>query len=514
MHKINTLTGVFDVNCLKWILKSKKHVMYSPVFDDPNNNNFNLERTDEERLKSLISILNGHEEFIIDLNGKIVSSNLEAVTITGYEEWEVIGKSIDLIYTRQDIEAHRVEEDLLLAAKNVDYTTTDFKIKKHGDKFLAKTQFTAIYNIDGELNGYRITLSDATHNALYKLRTRIIQDEYTNLFNNPYVGVFKVNFDNLTFLKLNHKALDILGLNSDTYKLRDIFSEETAFTEFVDKLVSFRQVDNFIFKVKHKYLSVYASITCMLFFEDRYVEGVIKDVSENWRQVIELQKLKAELDTFLYRASHDIRAPLTTILGLTNLIKSDKTGTINELLEYAKLIEDRVAYLDKVLKDLSDISYNNVYSIKVQPISLDKLINRILDPLKYEYPQIQVIHDQQESDLIFSDMARLKVILSNVIINGFKYHKPVSINPFIRISYLITNSAVSITVEDNGVGIDQNYLSHVFDIFFKLNTDGTGSGLGLFVTKSMVDRLGGQISIESGSLSGTIVRITIPNCKK
>jgi PAS domain S-box-containing protein len=487
--------------------------MYSPVFDDPNNNNFNLERTDEERLKSLISILNGHEEFIIDLNGKILSSNLEAVTITGYEEWEVIGKSIDLIYTRQDIKAHRVDEDLLLAAKKADYTTTDFKIKKHGDQFLAKTKFTAIYNIDGELNGYRITLSDATHSALYKLRTRIIQDEYANLFNNPYVGVFKINFDSLTFLKLNQKALDILGLSSDTYKLRDIFSEETAFTEFINKLVSFRQVDNFIFKVRHKYLSVYASITCMLFFEDRYVEGVIKDVSENWRQVIELQKLKAELDTFLYRASHDIRAPLTTILGLTNLIKSDKTGTINELLEYAKLIENRVAYLDKVLKDLSDISYNNVYSIKVQPISLDKLINRILDPLKYDYPQIQVLHDQQENDLIFSDLTRLKVILSNVIINGFKYHKPVSINPFIRISYLITNSVVSITVEDNGVGIDQNYLSHVFDIFFKLNTDGTGSGLGLFVTKSMVDRLGGQIFIESGSLSGTIVRITIPNCK-
>lgn len=488
--------------------------MNAPIFDDLSSDNFNLERNDGERLKSLTSILNGHEEFIVDVNGKIVSSNLEAVTITGYEEWEVMGKSIGMIYPREDVEARRVEEDLLITAKKVDYTTTDFKIKKHGDKFLAKTQFTAIYNIDRELSGYRITLSDATHNALYKLRTRIIQDEYTNLFNNPYVGVFKVNFDNLTFLKLNNKALDILGLKNEAGRLKDIFGEATAFTEFITRLTSTRQVDNFVFKVKHKYLSVYASITCVLFTEDRYVEGVIKDVSENWRQVIELQKLKAELDTFLYRASHDIRAPLTTILGLTNLIKSDKTGTIHELLEYAKLIENRVSHLDRVLKDLSDVSYNNVYSIKVQPINLSKLIDRILDPLKDEYPRIEVIHNQQENDLVFSDMARLKVILCNVFTNGFKYHSPTSSDPVLNISYVITSSKVSIVIEDNGLGIDQNYLTHVFDVFFKLNTEGTGSGLGLFVTKSMVDRLGGQISIEPGSVSGTIVRITIPNCTR
>jgi PAS domain S-box-containing protein len=488
--------------------------MHAPVFDDLSSDNFSLERNDDERLKSLTNILNGHEEFIVDVHGKIVSSNLEAVTITGYEEWEVMGKSIGMLYPRQDVESRRVEEDLLITSKNADYTTTDFKIKKHGDKFLAKTQFTSIYNIDGELSGYRITLSDATHNALYKLRTRIIQDEYANLFNNPYVGVIKVNFDNLTFLKLNTKALDILGLNTETGRLKDIFGEETSFAEFISRLTSTRQVNNFIFKVKHKYLSVYASITCVLFTEDRYMEGVIKDVSENWRQVIELQKLKAELDTFLYRASHDIRAPLTTILGLTNLIKSDKTGTIQELLEYAKLIENRISHLDKVLKDLSDVSYNNVYSIKVQPIYLGKLINRILDPLKDEYSKINVIHDHQEHDLVFSDMARLKVILSNVFTNGFKYHNPTSPYAFLKISYTITNSSVSIITEDNGIGIDQNYLSHVFDVFFKLNTDGTGSGLGLFVTKSMVDRLGGQIFIEPGPVLGTIVKITIPNCKR
>jgi hypothetical protein len=487
--------------------------MHVQIFDDLGRESFSLQRSNEERLKSLASILNGHEEFIVDIFGIIVSSNLEAVTITGYEEWEVIGKSISIIYPSQDVIINKVEEDLMMASKNTDYVTTDFKIKKHGDKFLARIQFMPIHNIDGELSGYRITLSDATHSAMYNLRSRMIEDEYKNLFNNPYVGVFKVDLNSLLFIKLNAKALDILGINQENVLLSDIFNEETVFIEFLNNLKSEQQVDNFVFKVRHKYLSVYASITCMLFIEDGYIEGVIKDVSENWRQVIELKKLKAELDTFLYRASHDIRAPLSTILGLTNLIKSDTSGTIHELLEYAKLIENRVAHLDRVLKDLSDISYNNVYSIKVQPIHLNSLIDRILDPLKDEFPHIEIIHNHQENDLIYSDMARLKVILSNVLSNGFKYHSEKSLKPFVKIDYSVTSLDASVTIEDNGVGIDQNYLSQVFDVFFKLNTDGTGSGLGLFVTKSMVDRLGGQIIIESEPPSGTLVKITIPNCK-
>ncbi|GCC53450.1 hypothetical protein SanaruYs_36940 [Chryseotalea sanaruensis] len=486
--------------------------MRTAIFDDLNSDNFNLQINDKRRLKSLINILNGHEEFIVDPWGKIVSSNLEAVTITGYEEWEVIGKSIEIIYPKEDIKQLKVEEDLHNASKSKEYITTDFKIKKHGDIFLAKTIFNSLYNSDGELNGYRIALSDATHNAIYKLRTRIINDEYANLFNNPYVGVFKTDCTDFNFLKLNEKALEILGLVEVRYSLKDIFRDIAVFDEFINKLKTNGQVDNFTFQVKHSYLNVFASVTCALFSKDGYVEGVIKDVSENWRQVIELQKLKAELDNFLYRASHDIRAPLTTILGLTNLIKSDKTGSIQELLEYAKLVENRVSHLDQVLKDLSDISYNNVYAIKVHEIQLHKLIERILEPLKEEFPRIKVIHDNIGNNLLYSDMARLKVVLSNVLLNGFKFHSPNSTEPLLKITYSINDASAIITIEDNGIGIDQNYLNNVFDVFFRINADGTGSGLGLFVTKSMVDRLGGHISIKSNSALGTRVIISIPNC--
>lgn len=486
--------------------------MLAPIFDDLGSDNFNPEAADKEKLKSLINILNGHEEFIVDPWGKIMSSNLEAVTITGYEEWEIIGKSIEIIYPKDEIDRMKLAGDLLAAAKDKDYVNTDFKVKKHGDRFLAKTTFSAIYDHDGNLNGFRISLSDATHNAISKLRNRIIHEEYANLFNNPYVGVFKTTCTDLTFIRLNEKALQILGLTTVKGGLKDIFKDPSVIDRFTKKLRKNKQVDNFTFQVKHDHLNVFASITCALFSEDDYVEGVIKDVSENWRQVIELQKLKAELDNFLYRASHDIRAPLTTILGLTNLIKSDKSGSIHELLEYAKLIENRVSHLDQVLKDLSDVSYNNVYAIKVQEIHLNNLIDRIIESYKEEYPRIKVIHCQSDSNVLYSDMARLKVILSNVLSNGFKYHSANSSNPLVQISYQIDDSNAVITIKDNGTGIDINYLNRVFDVFFKINADGTGSGLGLFVTKSMVDKLGGQILIDSSPEHGTEVSITLPNC--
>lgn len=486
--------------------------MIAPIFDDLGSDNFNMEFNDQERLKSLVNILRGHEEFIVDTTGKIIGSNLEAVTITGYEEWEVIGRSIAILYSSQDVVQMKMQDDLFKASKEKEFITTDFKVKKHGDKFLAKTRFTSIFDSDGVPTGFRISLSDTTHNAISKLRNRIINDEYSNLFNNPYVGVFKANCADLSLIRLNNKALEILGLRVESSSLKDLFKDEDSFMDFTNRLWKNGHVDNFTFQVKHSYLNCYASITCMLFIEDGYIEGLIKDVSENWRQVIELQKLKAELDTFLYRASHDIRAPLATILGLTNLIQSDKSGSIHELLEYAKLIENRVSHLDQVLKDLGDVSYNNVYAIKVQQINIHQLINRILEPLREEYPLIEAIVYGSESDIVYSDIARLKVILTNVIVNAFKYHNLQALHPHLKIGFSINDSRAQIVIDDNGVGIEQNYLSNVFDVFFRINADGTGSGLGLFVTKSMVDKLGGEISIESNLGLGTKVKISIPNC--
>jgi PAS domain S-box-containing protein len=482
------------------------------LFEEHKDDDLYPELSDKDKLKSLVNILRGHEEFILDSTGVIISSNLEAVTITGYEEWEVIGKSISLFYAQEDREKYKYEHDLYKASKELKYSTTELKIKKHGDQFLATTKFEAIYNNDGELNGFRVTLQDATHKAIYDIGTKKIKEENSNLYKNPFVGIFRAFITDLSFAKLNSKAIEIFGVDSNCSKLSNIFSCADDFIRFKEILFKDGFVDNFMLQIANDKVEIYCVISCTLFRDEGFIEGVIKDITESRKQAIEIQKVKAELDNFLYRASHDIRAPLATILGLTNLIKVDKSASMVNVLEYVKLIEERVSNLDSVLKELSDVSYNNLHDIRVEKINIEVVLRRIMKPLREKFPFVNTqITIAFASPIFYSDLSRVKVILDNVIYNAFVYHDAAKTNPHVKILVSQTGSTTVFEIDDNGIGVEQTHLTNIYDMFFRIQSDRGGSGLGLFVTKSMIDKLGGTISINSQIGKGTSVKIVLSN---
>ncbi len=130
-----------------------------------------IEFSEKDKFQSLLNTLKGCEEFVLDSSGVIVSSNLEAVTITGYEEWEVIGKHISFLYSIEDQQINKAEADLLKTAKLGKYISSGFRIKKRGDRFWAKMKFFALAN-NGEVAAYRVTLTDSTHRAMYTMSTK------------------------------------------------------------------------------------------------------------------------------------------------------------------------------------------------------------------------------------------------------------------------------------------------------------------------------------------------------
>jgi PAS domain S-box-containing protein len=482
------------------------------LFEDHNEEELYPELSDKDKLKSLVNILRGHEEFILDSAGVIISSNLEAVTITGYEEWEVIGKSIALFYSKEDCDKFVYEHDLFKASKELKYSTTELKVKKHGDQFLATTKFEAIYNTDGELNGFRVTLYDATHKAIYELGTKKIKEENSNLYKNPFVGIFRALITDLSFVKLNAKAIEILGVESNCNKLSDIFCHVEEFIRFKELLFKEGYVESFMLQIASDKLEIFCMVSCTLHRDEGYIEGVFKDITEARKQAIEIQKVKAELDNFLYRASHDIRAPLATILGLTNLISYEKPTSFQNVLDYAQLIAQQVSHLDFVLKELSDVSYNNLHDVKVDEINIETVLKRIVKPLQEKFPFIQSqLILSASSPIFYSDLSRIKVILDNVIYNAFLYHNSSETKPFVKVYFNIMGSTVLIDVEDNGIGIDEPHLVSIFDMFFRIHSEKRGSGLGLYVAKSMVDKLGGSIKISSTPGKGTLVSIVLNN---
>jgi PAS domain S-box-containing protein len=245
-------------------------------------------------------------------------------------------------------------------------------------------------------------------------------------------------------------------------------------------------------------------------------DGVIKDTTELRKaeqkirqQNSALKKLNAELDRFVYSVSHNLRSPLASLLGLINILKAEP----NETMQLLPMMESSIHKLDDFIKDLIAYSKNARVQLQPQPITIHALCTEIIDSLRFMEgaSRVEVRLDIPMRLSFMSDLSRLKLILENLITNSFKYHNPHIAQPWIRIDAREDKETLHISVEDNGLGIDAVHLEHVFKMFYRANDKVQGSGLGLFIVKEAVDRLGGSIQLQSEVNKGTCFTLMLPS---
>jgi signal transduction histidine kinase/ligand-binding sensor domain-containing protein len=223
----------------------------------------------------------------------------------------------------------------------------------------------------------------------------------------------------------------------------------------------------------------------------------------------ELRKVNSELDRFVYSASHDLRAPLTSVLGLVNVAKADDG---KEVKTYLNLIETSVKKLDAFIRDIIDFSRNARLEIKSEEIGFEPLIHEIMNDLKYldEPNKILRTISITSKGSFYTDVRRLKIILSNLISNSIKYYDPEKESPFIEVKVEHTDQQAIIRVIDNGLGIAPEHQAHVFDMFYRGNESAKGSGLGLYIVKETVEKLNGKITVNSLLHNGSTFEVVLP----
>ncbi|NOS92741.1 MAG: HAMP domain-containing histidine kinase [Cyclobacteriaceae bacterium] len=224
----------------------------------------------------------------------------------------------------------------------------------------------------------------------------------------------------------------------------------------------------------------------------------------------QLMKTNEKLDRILYSASHDLRAPLHSIKGLMNLAAMDAKS--DNLKYYFSLADERIAKLDQFIIDILEFSRSTKNQLAIEQVSIHELVNEIADALKYMEgaSRIQLIREFSEIDFITTDRRSLSVILSNLVSNSVKYHNYQQIDPWIKIIVKREADKVCISVSDNGMGIANDQQEKVFDMFFRATDQSTGSGLGLFIVKEMVDQLNGHISLQSNLGQGSKFSFCLP----
>lgn len=238
----------------------------------------------------------------------------------------------------------------------------------------------------------------------------------------------------------------------------------------------------------------------------------IDDISQQVAVETALKEKKMELDMLTYKISHDLRGPLTSILGLVNLVNMENIA-LQEMKKYVNLIDKSVCKLDVTIKELiffNEIScrpgiYTHFYASDVIQQSLEEVIMTEENSQDVSFDILM-----EENIEICSDITLVRNIIYNLIANAVKYKRE---NVLTKIDILLKKEADFFVVEvsDNGQGIAESIQDKVFNMFYRGNVKSQGSGLGLFLVKQSVEKLHGKIEMESTLNEGTVFRVFLPS---
>jgi signal transduction histidine kinase len=226
-----------------------------------------------------------------------------------------------------------------------------------------------------------------------------------------------------------------------------------------------------------------------------------------------LRKSNEELDSFVYSVSHDLRAPLSSMLGVIGLCE---LGNMEPFIQKnVLLLKSSIKKLDGFIMDILDYSRNTRLEVALQEIHFGEVLTDICNNLKFMGTDDQrkvEIRTKIENDIaFFSDKSRIIIILNNLISNSIRYQNPEVTDPFVEIRVSVSANSADILVKDNGIGIDKENHDKVFRMFYRVSTKSVGSGLGLYIVRETVEKVQGTIKLESELGGGTAFAVRLPN---
>jgi PAS domain S-box-containing protein len=237
--------------------------------------------------------------------------------------------------------------------------------------------------------------------------------------------------------------------------------------------------------------------------------AAIHDETELRNSEEKLRSKVQELDTFIYKASHDLKGPLSSMAGLINLAKKEITSSA--FGQYLDRLEQSNQKMETILHDLLELAHISQGTSTYRQVNLLELTWNVINSLQ-DLPACRDISFRvniPEGTDFVSDDKLIRGIMQNLIHNSIKYRRMVS-DTFIQIDAHRMADSFAISVSDNGIGIKADMQEQVFKMFFRGHFTSTGSGLGLYIVKNAVDKLKGRIEIESTYGHSTCFRLYFP----
>lgn len=308
-------------------------------------------------------------------------------------------------------------------------------------------------------------------------------------------------------------------------KINALFEDPLAFERLKERVLAKKEILNEAIQYKKLNGQLLTGLTnCRICSDEQGKETLyweILDISKQVQHEQELQakneqleKVNSQMERFLYSTSHDLRSPLTSILGLVNLLKAETKE--KALLEYVTKIEGCTLKLDNIIKDIITFSKTTYQRIKSVRIDIEKMIWKVIKGYSIfpDFHRISFEVNVTGDSIFYSDHDRMEIIFNNLIRNAITFFDAQKVKPSVRLNVTIAENDLAMEIIDNGVGIPAKHQQQVFNMFYKASDRSHGTGLGLYIVKESIHQLNGRISLESEVGFGTVFRCFIPNDAK
>jgi two-component system phosphate regulon sensor histidine kinase PhoR len=243
-------------------------------------------------------------------------------------------------------------------------------------------------------------------------------------------------------------------------------------------------------------------------------KGDLFGAVELFRDISDTKRLERERKNILSMFAHDMKNPLTVSGGFLSRVLSGKAGTLTEKQkEHLETVRDELYRVSDLLADFLEFSRieAKAYIPVPRPFDIEKDLRRNIEAAKIEAGKKGVTVLLEVSGEIphpvLADPAMMGRVIANLLDNAIAYTDP---GGTISVGLSGTDSAIHVSIRDTGRGIPEDKLPYIFDAFYRISRDSKGSGLGLFIAKTIIDAHGGRIEVASAPGKGSTFSITLP----
>lgn len=430
-----------------------------------------------------------------------------------------LGQNQNILSYLSELDARTLKS--FLVKNNLDWGETfDLRFTNPQQEFL---NTICVYFEEDSPNTYRIYFKNITKSygdsiIRYQDENKILKTLFDFVPHPVYIKDKNraYTYVNKAFCTLYNTTKKRVIKNTDDILI--INPEEAKIIRETDEIVLQKEEDseiphlNFTKKSGEKVILFSLKIPILDYRGQTQIMGISIDITNRKKIRQELDLTNYELDNFLYHTSHELKSPIKTIKGLIFLANNKKNVITYE--DSMDKIGKTIYALDGYIDHLTDYLTNKRNTINYEKINFYELFQKEVALIKafYNINEIKVNYNFDTDFTIYSDYARLKIIIDNVIKNAIKNHKIDSvIIPILEISITETDK-YKICVTDNGLGLYQKELEKIFDMYFRgeKNYSNDSSGLGMYILKETISKINGEIFIVSEPNNGTTVTILLP----